>query len=109
VSERPRVPDAIDAGFSPRLREGVAFVPIGDRAVLYVEADGLLHRLDAIGATVCELLEGSASIAAIAGELAAAFDRDRSVVERDVVSFVRALAAIGLIDGVAPAEVTTEP
>jgi hypothetical protein len=94
-------PDTLDGWFVPRLRDEVAFVRVENEGLLYVEESGLLHRLDRIGTIVCERFDGRASIAAVAEELAEAFRDDRGVVETHVVTFVRQLGRLGLLDGVA--------
>jgi hypothetical protein len=93
----------IGASFVPRLRDEVAFIPVEDEALLYLEDVGLLHQLDRIGAIVCRCFDGETAIASMAGELAAAFETDRDVVEADVIGFARQLGDLGLLDGVAPA------
>jgi hypothetical protein len=91
----------IDASYAPRLREEVAFIPVEDEALLYLEDVGLLHQLDQIGAVVCRYFDGSTPIATTAHELADAFGTDAAVIETDVVGFARQLGDLGLLDGVA--------
>jgi hypothetical protein len=96
--------EAIGASFVPRLRDAVAFIPVEDEALLYLEDIGLLHQLDRIGAVVCRCFDGETSIAAAADGLAEDFGADRSVIEADVIGFARQLGDLGLLDGVAPAD-----
>jgi hypothetical protein len=93
------LPD-VDPGFVPRFREEVAFVPVGDEGLLYVEATGVLHQLDAIGVATCRVFDGATSIEAAATELARAFEAPREQVEADVLAFTRELGGYGLLEGV---------
>jgi hypothetical protein len=100
MTDEPRHPDTIDASFVPRLRDEVAFVPVADEAMLYVEETGLLHQLDPIGAAIYRVFDGRTTIADSATELAHAFGAPRQTVEADVVSFARELGRLGLLEGV---------
>jgi hypothetical protein len=91
----------IDASYAPRLRDEVAFIPVEDEALLYLEDIGLLHQLDRIGAVVCRYFDGATPIATAAHELADAFGADAAVIETDVVGFARQLGDLGLLDGIA--------
>jgi hypothetical protein len=93
-------PGAIARGFVPSLRDDVAFVPVADEGVIYVEEHGALHRLDRVGAVVCSRFDGRSDLADIALELATAFAEDPVKVEADVVAFVRELGELGLLSGV---------
>lgn len=91
----------LDPGFVPRFRDEVAFVPVKDEALLYVEATGELHQLDAIGAITCQVFDGTTSIAAAASQLADAFGAPRQQVEADVLAFAERLGGYGLLEGLA--------
>lgn len=94
---------SIDPSFVPRFRAEVAFVPVEDEALLYVEATGELHQLDAIGAVTCRVFDGTTSIEAAATQLSEAFGAPRQQVETDVLAFAERLGRFGLLDGI-PAE-----
>ena len=64
----------LDPSFVPRFRAGVAFVPVKDEALLYIEDTGELHQIDAIGAIICRVFDGHTSIEVAATELADGFD-----------------------------------
>jgi len=91
---------SLDPSFVPRFRDEVAFVPVADEALLYVEATGELHQLDAIGAVTCRVFDGTTSIEAAATQLADAFGAPRQQVEADVLAFAERLGGYGLLEGI---------
>ncbi len=91
---------SLDPSFVPRFRNEVAFVPVADEALLYVEATGELHQLDAIGALTCQVFDGTTSIEAAAAQLADAFGAPRQQVQADVLAFAERLGGYGLLEGV---------
>lgn len=93
---------SLEPSFVPRFRAEVAFVPVADEALLYVEETGELHQLDAIGALICRMFDGATSIEGAARELAAAFDAPREQVAADVLAFAERLAGYGLLEGIRP-------
>jgi hypothetical protein len=93
-------PADIGPEFAPSFRDGVTNVAVKDEAVLYDEATGDLHQLDAIAALVCRFFDGFTSIRDAATELAEAFGEDREVIERDVLEMTRQLGQKGLLVGV---------
>ncbi len=93
-------PDDVTAAFVPRLRDEVAVVPVAEEAVLYVESDGQLVQLDAIGALTVEFVDGQTSIADASRELAEGFGADLDTVQADVLAFVQRLGRLGLLEGV---------
>ena len=93
---------SLDPSFVPRFRNEVAFVPVADEALLYVEATGELHQLDAIGALTCQVFDGTTSIEAAATQLAEAFGAPRQEVEADVLAFAERLGGYRLLESVAP-------
>ena len=82
-----------------RRGDAVAHVILDGEAVLVHESTGTLHRLDPVATVVWECLDGEASIAVLAAELAEAFGADRVQVETDVLALCRRLAAGGVVDG----------
>ena len=90
----------LDPDFVPRFRDEVAFVPVQDEALLYVEATGELHQLDAIGAITCRVFDGTTSIEAAADQLADAFGAPRQQVQADVLAFAERLGRFGLLEGI---------
>jgi hypothetical protein len=91
---------SLDPSFVPRFREEVAFVPVKDEALLYVEATGELHQLDAIGAVTCRVFDGTTSIETAAAQLSEAFGAPRQQVEADVLAFAERLGGYGLLEGI---------
>ncbi len=90
---------SLDPSFVPRFRTEVAFVPVADEALLYVEATGELHQLDAIGAVTCRVFDGTTSIEVAATQLADAFGAPRQQVAADVLAFAERLGGYGLLEG----------
>ena len=97
AAETPR---SLDPSFVPRFRDEVAFVPVKDEALLYVEATGDLHQLDAIGAVICRVFDGATSVATAATRLSEAFGAPRRQVEADVLAFAERLGGYGLLEGI---------
>jgi hypothetical protein len=98
----------LDPSFVPRFRDEVAFVPVKDEALLYVEATGELHQLDAIGAITCQVFDGTTSIEAAADQLADAFGAPRQQVEADVLAFAERLGGYGLLEGIVADDPATD-
>jgi hypothetical protein len=92
---------SLDPSFVPRFRDEVAIVPVKDEALLYVEATGELHQLDAIGAVTCRVFDGTTSIETAAAQLSEAFGAPRQQVEADVLAFAERLGRYGLLEGIA--------
>jgi hypothetical protein len=93
-------PGSLTAEITPRFRDGVIVLPVGDEAVLFEEDRGMLHQLDVTGALVCSYFHDGFSVSHIADELADMFSADREVIERDVLEMVRSLGRLGLLEGV---------
>ena len=91
---------SLDPSFVPRFRAEVAFVPVKDEALLYIEDTGELHQIDAIGAIICRVFDGHTSIEVAATGLADAFDAPREQVEADVLAFAERLGGYGLLEGI---------
>lgn len=95
-----RTAATIDHSFVARPKDTVATAELDGEAVLYDEETGSLHSLDAIGTVVWGCLDGQASLARIADELAAAFGADPATVAGDVLELARELGRQGVLDGV---------
>jgi hypothetical protein len=99
----------LEPAFVPRFRDEVAFVPVKDEGLLYVERTGSLHQLDAIGAVICRVFDGETSIEVAADHLAEAFGAPREQVAADVLAFASRLGGFGLLEGVeVPADTEVE-
>jgi len=100
---------AIDPSFVPRFRDEVAFVPVKDEALLYVERTGQLHQLDPIGTVICQVFDGDTSVDAAADTLADVFQAPSEQVAVDVLEFARRLGGYGLLDGITGDEEADDP
>jgi hypothetical protein len=80
---------------APRPTAGVGFHQFGAEVVLQHGDD--LHLLDPIAAVVWQCLDGTATAADIAADLAPAFGRDPGALRADVEAAVASFAAAGLL------------
>lgn len=103
MTETDLAPSDVTPAFAPRLRDHVTFVAVEDEAILHDGDQGTLHLLDPIAALVCRLFDGSATLAQLADDLAAAFEVPRDRIEGDVVAMTADLGAQCLVDGIAGA------
>ena len=101
-AEREEIPSsAVTLQHAPRLRTGVGSAFLDDEGVLLDPATGASHLLDAPAALVVRFLDGSATLAEIAFDIADVLGLERERVESDVLRLVRTLGDQGLLDGVA--------
>lgn len=84
-----------------RLAEPVTVVPVEDEAVLHHAGQGSVHLLDPVATVVVQCLDGHASLAEIAADLAEVAGAPVAAVLDDVQRLVAGLGAKGLLDGVA--------
>lgn len=99
ISVRQDACGDIDLSRIPRFRERVAFVPVGEDAVLYDEASGEIYRLDRAAAKVCRLIDGQTSIGVAVELLARTFHAPCEMIEVDGLAMVRDLCQMGLLAG----------
>jgi len=92
-------PADIGLDFVPELEPGLEVVTVGDERVVLGES-GRLVALNSTGSLIFEFLDGDASLAELVDDFTEALGVDRSVVETDVVSFVRDLGENGFLVGV---------
>lgn len=67
-------------------------------AVIVNLASEIYYGLDAVGARVWNLIQEPAPVRAICHALTAEYDVDADRCERDVIAFLRELAAAGLVE-----------
>ena len=91
----------IDEGFVPRPVDTVVTREYDGWTVLLDCASGSVHLTDELGALVWRCLDGTASVATLALDLADAFGVGADVVRGDVIDLVRSIGAAGLLAGVA--------
>lgn len=97
--------DEIDEGFVPRARAEVMSIELDGELVLTVPSGnqgGALnsHMLDKTASVVWKCLDGQASVADLADDVAHAIDTDPHVVLADLVNLFKALARAGVLEGV---------
>lgn len=92
---------AIDLDFVARARPGIEAVELDGELLLSDEESGLVHVLNPVGSIVWKCLDGSSDLRALIDDLADAFDTPADVVRDDVLSMVRSVGSMGLLEGVA--------
>lgn len=93
--------ESISPDHVPTPRADLAVAELEGETVLGDPQTGRVHHLDPIGSAVWALLDGRRSVRALAAELAAAYEAERSVVEADVLALSRRLGGQGLLAGIA--------
>ena len=101
MTDPPAISSAdIDGSFRPRAKEHITSAEVDDIAVLYDESYGVCHRLDPVATVIWSLLDGNTTIDALVDQLVELYDGDRATVEGDVITFVRHLGDLGVLEGV---------
>jgi hypothetical protein len=102
VTEGGHVSPAELTGTSrPRRAETVIAVGVGPELVLHETVSNGLHRLNPVGAEVWARLDGSRSLAELGQDIGEVYGVGAAEAEDAVVSLVRDLGRIGLLEGVA--------
>jgi PqqD family protein of HPr-rel-A system len=83
----------------PRVRDDVAVVEIDGELVVYDERNGELHHLNPSASLVFQLLDGTATMRELAGEIARTADASPERVEAEIRMVQRYLRRAGLLDG----------
>lgn len=86
----------------PRKSERIAARAVDGKAVVVVLDARKLHTLNAVGTRVFELCDGVRDVSAIAAGIAAEFDVEGEIAERDAVAFLTRLIAEGAVEVVSP-------
>jgi hypothetical protein len=92
-------PGDIGLDFVPELEPELEVVTVGDERVVLGES-GRLVALNSTASLIFEFLDGDASLAELVDDFTEALGVDRSVVETDVLTFVRDLGENGFLVGV---------
>jgi hypothetical protein len=92
--------DAIDTGFVARLADHAVLIELDGEAVLFDERTSAVHVLNPTATVIASCLDGTTDLAAVVGELAAAFSADTAAMQADVLDVARSLGRQGLLDGV---------
>lgn len=94
--------------FAPARRSGIAWVELDGEAVLYDADGGGVHALNPTATLVWQLLDGTATLATLADELAEAFAADPRQIAGDLEQLVGALATSGVLAGTGPSPADPE-
>jgi hypothetical protein len=81
-----------------RLREDVRYRIVGQEAVVVRQEAAEVIALNEVGARVLELLSDAKGIDEVVDTLIREFDVDRSVLERDVESFLGEIVEAGILE-----------
>lgn len=87
----------LDPSARPGLRDGVMMVPVGQEAVLYLEAEGEMVRLDPVARLVCEYFDGRTTVDEAVSELARASGEPTERIRTDVTLMARQLERCGML------------
>lgn len=87
----------LDPSARPGLRDGVTMVPVGREAVLYLEAEGEMVRLDPVARLVCEYFDGRTTVDEAVSELARASGESAERIRTDVTLMARHLERCGML------------
>jgi PqqD family protein of HPr-rel-A system len=82
----------------PRVRDDLHVVELDGEAVVYDEATGDLHHLNAVATVVLDLCDGSATAREVARDVALAFEEAPPDVERHVRRCIREFRSVGLLE-----------
>jgi PqqD family protein of HPr-rel-A system len=92
--------ERVDEG--PRARPDLTVVELDGEAVIYDEATGDLHRLNATATVVFSLLDGSTTLDDLSADLAATYGVPPTQVGEQVRALVDGLAGSHLLVGAEP-------
>ena len=92
--------------YRPRKRADVLELDMGDGFILYNHDSSLVHHLNPTASVVWQLLDGAATVARLAEEIADEYGLAVDNVQMQIVSLVAELDAMGLVED-ASAEAAT--
>ena len=95
--------DDIDGALVPSFRSHVFAVEVDDETVLLDERHLLLHVMNGTASVIVSQVGRGRTAGEIAEVLAATFNVDVEVVTSDVLTLVRELGRLGLLEGVSGA------
>lgn len=78
-------------------RPDAAVIEVADERVIHVAGSDELHRLDLLGASIWERLDGESTLGELIDEIAAASAQDRDAIAAALVPFVDDLLALELV------------
>lgn len=83
----------------PKVREDLAVVELDGEAVIYDDRNGELHHLNPTATVVFSLLDGTATVKELAGDISEAFGVPADQVETQVRALIREFRKAELLDG----------
>jgi PqqD family protein of HPr-rel-A system len=86
------------AATRPKVRADLTVVELDGEAVIYDEASGELHHLNPSATLIFDLLDGTATMRELAGDVADAFGLPAEEVESQIRILVRRFRTLGLLD-----------
>lgn len=98
-------PEQLSESFVPKARTDVAAAELDGDVVLYDERSSQLHILNPTAGVVWAHCDGSASLAHVIDELSRIFGVERAQLADDVITMVRDLGRLGVLEGLS----TTPP
>jgi PqqD family protein of HPr-rel-A system len=87
------------AATRPKVRADLTVVELDGEAVIYDEASGELHHLNPSATLIFDLLDGTATMRELAGDVADAFGLPAEEVESQIRILVRRFRTLGLLNG----------
>ena len=73
----------------PKVREDLAVVELDGEAVVYDEANNLIHHLNPTATIIFNLCDGQSTVQQLAGEISSVFDVEAGEVERQIRAILR--------------------
>ena len=95
--------------WTPAVRSDVATANIDGDMVIFDPTSSLVHQLNAVGSVVWQLLDGTATVAALVTELSEWFEVPVQQVRRDVHDLLDMMAEHGLLAEVSDSPTPTVP
>lgn len=90
---------AITDDEQPAVIDGLEAVDLDGEIVVFNPTNGQVHQLDRIGSLLWDFLDGTATVAELVDDVAAAFSAPRAAVDADVKAFLAELDFGGLLVG----------
>ncbi|MBW1701574.1 MAG: PqqD family peptide modification chaperone [Deltaproteobacteria bacterium] len=82
----------------PKRREDIVHSRVGEELVLSNREEGIHHNLNAVAGEVWALLDGEHSLETVVDVIGQRFDRERSLLEKDIIQLAEQFARLGLLE-----------
>ncbi len=102
MTESDAQPDEIQASTVPRGRRSVRLIEIDGQALIYDDEIRRWLVLNPTASAVWHCLDGSGTVAEIAGDVSEVFGAAPELVQKQVLQMVQAFAWQGMLEGVSP-------